>query len=304
MVRTLEIACFIGSREVLDHGVNVGPLLASEFLLIASLFEGTGAASTVLSVVTNGPIDLSDLASTCGVSLVTLKETFRSQRAGLVEVNLTTSKAVASSVGPTIGHSTYLDGFEHLERLPASDFVGPTEGSNWIIPGHLLIAQKPWDNAVEVQDLLDGSHLTVIVCLLDDYRCIEDLVTGDYPRHVPATTPACHLVWYPIEDFSVPQSIEGFGVFVRDLATRIIRGDVVLVHCRGGKGRTGLVVIPLLACLYHVPIHKAREMVVRRTREGRRSLRGHPPAMPEDPSQIQVLDRVLEVARITDHPRR
>lgn len=51
---------------------------------------------------------------------------------------------------------------------------------------------------------------------------------------------------YPIADRDVPESKSGFLAFIRDLDQMLDRGQKILVHCRQGIGRSGLVAASLL----------------------------------------------------------
>jgi ADP-ribosyl-[dinitrogen reductase] hydrolase len=72
----------------------------------------------------------------------------------------------------------------------------------------------------------------------------------------------------PIPDSGVPPEdpeTDEYGDLIGDIARRLKRGQTVVVHCRGGLGRSGMVASVLVA-LGH-PAVKALE-IVRRSREG------------------------------------
>ena len=48
------------------------------------------------------------------------------------------------------------------------------------------------------------------------------------------------LDFFPIEDFKVPTDKQKFFKFVEDVATSVLSGNNILVHCAGGIGRTGM----------------------------------------------------------------
>ena len=74
---------------------------------------------------------------------------------------------------------------------------------------------------------------------------------------------------FAIRDMGVPQEAESesFEAFVQEILRRLERGQNVVVHCRGGLGRTGLVAACVLVALGR---HAADEAVaaVRETRKG------------------------------------
>jgi protein-tyrosine phosphatase len=51
---------------------------------------------------------------------------------------------------------------------------------------------------------------------------------------------------FPINDGQTPADMVTFKSLVDDLVTRLHKGQVVVLHCKGGLGRTGLV----SACVY------------------------------------------------------
>ena len=64
----------------------------------------------------------------------------------------------------------------------------------------------------------------------------------------------------PIPDGSVPLDPEAddYEALIEDVAERLKEGQIVVVHCRGGQGRSGLVAASVLVVLGH-PAVKALE---------------------------------------------
>lgn len=77
------------------------------------------------------------------------------------------------------------------------------------------------------------------------------------------------IVRFPIRDMGVPQEAESekFASFVREVVKRLEAGKDVVAHCRGGLGRTGVVVACVLVALGG---HAADEAIqaVRKARRG------------------------------------
>ena len=48
-------------------------------------------------------------------------------------------------------------------------------------------------------------------------------------------------LWFPIVDQSVPRDLSAFDKFMTKLVTRIKRGKRIIVHCKKGHGRTGMI---------------------------------------------------------------
>jgi ADP-ribosyl-[dinitrogen reductase] hydrolase len=100
-----------------------------------------------------------------------------------------------------------------------------------------------------------------LVCLVEDFELpmlgIPDLAAETLKRHM-------RFVHYPIIDVSVPDDIQGFHDFIMGLCWRVETGDTVVLHCRGGRGRTGLV---MAACLMYLGMGPYE--AIRVTREAR-----------------------------------
>ena len=56
---------------------------------------------------------------------------------------------------------------------------------------------------------------------------------------------------------------------VFELKRRVIQGEVLYVHCRGGHGRTGTIVIPLVAALFDIEDAEASGFVCEATNRTR-----------------------------------
>ncbi|KAG1667516.1 hypothetical protein FOA52_013706 [Chlamydomonas sp. UWO 241] len=80
-----------------------------------------------------------------------------------------------------------------------------------------------------------------------------------------------HFVYGPIEDGGVP-SQDALAKLLDDLKARLAAGEVLYVHCAGGKGRSGTVTSALLAAVYGISADEALTRVRRafdtRTNDG------------------------------------
>jgi protein-tyrosine phosphatase len=88
----------------------------------------------------------------------------------------------------------------------------------------------------------------VLVSLIEDGRFrtneLELLRIDDLFERVKAH--GMETVWFPIEDVSVPASLDDFVGLIAQLIEAVVAGQTVVVHCRGGLGRSGVVAA---ACL-------------------------------------------------------
>lgn len=72
-------------------------------------------------------------------------------------------------------------------------------------------------------------------------------------------------IWFPIKDESVPDSLDIFIPLVKQIIHLTSLGKTVIIHCRAGLGRTGMVVACCLVALGYTP--KSSIELVRKTRE-------------------------------------
>ena len=83
-----------------------------------------------------------------------------------------------------------------------------------------------------------------------------------------------------------------------ELKRRVVAGEVIYIHCRGGHGRTGTVAIPLIAGLFDLENDRAQDYVCAATLANRPN---ENPAwgvrMPETKGQVQAAAAVNARAR-------
>eukprot|EP00029_Vermamoeba_vermiformis_P010071 TRINITY_DN5229_c0_g1_i1.p1 TRINITY_DN5229_c0_g1~~TRINITY_DN5229_c0_g1_i1.p1 ORF type:complete len:724 (-),score=146.18 TRINITY_DN5229_c0_g1_i1:264-2435(-) len=84
-------------------------------------------------------------------------------------------------------------------------------------------------------------------------------------------------IWLPIRDKWIPSSMDDLIRLVEQIIERIRDGKVIVVHCNGGKGRTGLVVVATL-CGLGMSVDDA----VKATRAAR-------PGMIQNPAQVRQI---------------
>jgi predicted protein tyrosine phosphatase len=122
------------------------------------------------------------------------------------------------------------------------------------------------DLAVDMRALEEEYEADVLVSLMEkhEYRGyqIPDLLEQD-------SIGGIEILRFAIEDMGVPREAEseGFEAFVRDEVQRLDQGQNVVVHCRGGLGRTGTLAACVLVALGR---HTADEAIatVREARKG------------------------------------
>lgn len=73
-------------------------------------------------------------------------------------------------------------------------------------------------------------------------------------------------LWFPIPDFGTPRSLPDFAQLVQGILTLAGQGETVVIHCKAGLGRSGLVAASCLVALGY-PYDEAF-LQVRRVRPG------------------------------------
>jgi len=72
--------------------------------------------------------------------------------------------------------------------------------------------------------------------------------------------------WFPIPDFGTPPALPEFSLLVQEILTLARQGETVVVHCKAGLGRSGLVSAACLVALGYASDEAFRQ--VRRVRPG------------------------------------
>lgn len=71
------------------------------------------------------------------------------------------------------------------------------------------------------------------------------------------------FIHYGIRDFDVVDSLEGLSKLIDHLGRRVREGEILYIHCLGGKGRSGLVSACLLGEMYGFHTIEAEEALKR-----------------------------------------
>ncbi|MFC4636885.1 cyclin-dependent kinase inhibitor 3 family protein [Deinococcus hohokamensis] len=98
------------------------------------------------------------------------------------------------------------------------------------------------DLQADMQTLMfEGAH--VIAPLIEPF---EYGILGIERYDEVAGASGLSVAAYPIPDGRAPVDSAGFGAYLEGLLEHLLNGQVVVVHCRGGLGRAGLVAACLL----------------------------------------------------------
>jgi protein-tyrosine phosphatase len=128
------------------------------------------------------------------------------------------------------------------------------------VPGQLFLNSMPgrFEGIERVWHQLRSEAVGAIVCLAELYEI--RLKSSAYAEALEAGTVPCSVLPFEIPEGGVPQDREGFWALANDVAERLHSGEVLLIHCAGGLGRTAMLAISVLLALGE-PIDEAESAV-------------------------------------------
>lgn len=159
--------------------------------------------------------------------------------------------------------------------LIPTHFFSPV--ANWVVPGHVLQGRHPGSGRgstkERVRSILEDGGVDTFVCLQAELppSALGSAVTTLGGSEIWKTNPMPgfesyvedtaavsvesgreppQLLHYGIEDMNTADSLDELVSVVTNLADRVRNGEVLYLHCWGGKGRAGLVASCLLGILY------------------------------------------------------
>lgn len=163
--------------------------------------------------------------------------------------------------GSESGRRWNLDGGIDEVSLP------DVEGRLWLCGKHLI--------GPDVDAAIARADADTVVCLTEEHELADRY--PDYVAWLRAQADE-RAVWRPIPDLSMPPLDELFAL-LDDLVTRLRAGEVLIVHCAAGIGRSGTVAVALLLLL-GLPLDVALDRVA-----ASRSLAG-----PESGAQTELVE--------------
>jgi protein-tyrosine phosphatase len=122
------------------------------------------------------------------------------------------------------------------------------------------------DLATDMRELEEEHEADILVSLMENHEYhgyqISELSEQDSIGKI-------EILRFAIKDMGVPREAESekFEAFVQDIVQRLKQGKNIVVHCRGGLGRTGTLAACVLVALGR---HSAEEAIdaVREARKG------------------------------------
>ena len=105
--------------------------------------------------------------------------------------------------------------------------------------GFLAIMARPQLNQGQPDSIatLADSGIGCIVSLLE---ITESSMLGLDAESKVVTDNSMNYISFPIADYGVPSSLDDFSILTADILRQLEQGTNVLLHCRGGVGRSGL----------------------------------------------------------------
>jgi protein-tyrosine phosphatase len=155
-----------------------------------------------------------------------------------------------------------------VDFLPQEELELPGQLGLTLAPGKKTDEKDVrWERDLEtdLKRLREEYGVGVLASLMerDEY---SDLEIPDLSQK--AEEQGMEVLYLPIPDYGVPSASEDddYRPFIEDIANRIEEGETVVVHCRGGLGRSGLVAASILVALGRSA--EAAIKTVRGAREG------------------------------------
>lgn len=185
-------------------------------------------------------------------------------------------KMSAAAIATTLVFSLVLPPLPYdlrdTESLKASHFV--SEHANWLIPGRVMQGRHPGSGRGSASDRMKcirSEGCGTFVCLqaelppLDGSEILGGAVVDPLPGLEPYADDARAadpekppaFAHFGIKDMEPAEDIAELRGVVYSLADRVRAGEVLYIHCWGGKGRAGLVGACLLAHMYSIGAEEA-----------------------------------------------
>jgi protein-tyrosine phosphatase len=130
------------------------------------------------------------------------------------------------------------------------------------VPGKLLLHSMPgrFEALATTWQQVKSEGVGAIVCLAEQYEV--RLKSSAYAEALEVGTVPCSVLPFEIREGGVPEDREAFWALANDVANRLQAGEVLLIHCAGGVGRTAMLAISVLLALGE-PMNEAESAVSR-----------------------------------------
>ena len=130
------------------------------------------------------------------------------------------------------------------------------------VPGRLLLHSMPgrYEAIEKVWHQVTHEAVGAIVCLAEKEEI--RLKSSAYADALDAGNVPCSVLPFEIPEGGAPGDRDAFWGLAADVARRLQLGEIVLIHCAGGVGRTAMLAISVLIALGQ-PVGEAQSVVSR-----------------------------------------
>ncbi|MDX2228455.1 MAG: cyclin-dependent kinase inhibitor 3 family protein [Leptolyngbyaceae cyanobacterium bins.349] len=154
----------------------------------------------------------------------------------------------------------------HVDFVPAEALNLPGRLGLTIAPGKQNVGmQFLWQRnlALDLDRLRHHYHVDTLVSLIEEAELSQLKIPHLFSEVQQA---GMRSLWFPIPDFSAPRSMPATVSLVREILGAVRQGKTVVTHCKGGLGRSGLIVA---ACLTTLGYSAAEAfIIIRKARPG------------------------------------
>eukprot|EP01006_Ploeotia_vitrea_P046799 TRINITY_DN67063_c1_g2_i1.p1 TRINITY_DN67063_c1_g2~~TRINITY_DN67063_c1_g2_i1.p1 ORF type:complete len:522 (-),score=270.80 TRINITY_DN67063_c1_g2_i1:1690-3234(-) len=157
------------------------------------------------------------------------------------------------------------------ESFNADAWAGPTDYSNWVVPGRIIVGAWPGveqDERNDFKPLVLSAGVSLFVSLNGEqpqssYSTAAQKWYASLPQQTRDEVGVDELQFmeFPIYDFQVAKSVGNFKAFLDRVLDAVFRdGHVAYVHCLGGHGRTGMAASYFIGKVYHLEAQRALKL--------------------------------------------
>jgi protein tyrosine phosphatase len=139
--------------------------------------------------------------------------------------------------------------YNNLLSLEKTNAFGPTDSNSWIHP-QILIGSIP-NNCVGIKAIVDKGNISAFLSLRENNELYQycklektdDSINSKYKKLV--------FLRFGINDFNIPTNISDTMATIDNIINYINQDskNKLMIHCRGGHGRTGIITCCVLALL-------------------------------------------------------
>eukprot|EP00282_Hemiselmis_andersenii_P006436 CAMPEP_0114140008 /NCGR_PEP_ID=MMETSP0043_2-20121206/17155_1 /TAXON_ID=464988 /ORGANISM="Hemiselmis andersenii, Strain CCMP644" /LENGTH=232 /DNA_ID=CAMNT_0001234073 /DNA_START=98 /DNA_END=796 /DNA_ORIENTATION=+ len=175
----------------------------------------------------------------------------------------------SSAPGLRKGGSSSLSRTSHSHPITVSPVSKTGSGRLGLCycPGKNLVREGiKWerDLDIDLRDMKERHRVDVVVCLLSPAELRSLGVRRDYCESVVKS--GMELIMHPIIEMAAPDDIGSARELVERVVGELAKGKRVVMHCRGGMGRAGMMAACVLYRVGEAQGHKAAIEMVRKRR--------------------------------------